>query len=607
MYSQFIYFIIVIFICATYHPSEKPNFSFAVTVLLFLLLFIVFIGTTRHVFNKLEKNTDREPLPILDRKYDFLVSRQTVFAIILFAADIYLLNIPDFLLTFQLFLAIPTLTAAACIVIFIAYLSIIWKWAHRSYQKIYRNRLSNRSFILSNISLGIPVVLPWIVLSVIYDLLHIIPLEPIKSFLSSPQGEIGYFILSLVVIASIGPYLIQKLWRCKPLEPGHVRNRIEAICKRAGLGFSDILYWPMFGGKMVTAGIMGLVRQFRYILITPSLLKVLDENEMDAVIAHEIGHIKKGHMIFYLLLLIGYSFVSYQLFILAMHILSIWPNGFIFLLRSNIRPQALESTLFVGIYITGFIIYFRFLYGFFMRNFERQADAYVYRLFASARPLISTLEKIALISGLSPEKPNWHHFSIKERISFLEKCETDHTAIIRHDRKIKTTMVLCLVGLISIGATGIRLSDGKIEDNFRISLYEHALIKELETSPQDPMLYRALGDVYFRTAQYDKAQSAYSTSLTISPDNSEALNNFAWLLATCSDPSTKNAKKAIALAKQAVLLDAAPHIYDTLAESYYADRQFEKAIRTGQKALDTAVENRKYYKEQLGKFRMAKK
>ena len=101
-------------------------------------------------------------------------------------------------------------------------------------------------------------------------------------------------------MAIIGPALVQKFWRCKPLEDGYHRRRIEDLCQREGLAYANILYWPIFGGKMITAGVMGLIKNFSYILVTPSLLKLLQPEEVDAVIAHEIGHIKKKHLLFYL-------------------------------------------------------------------------------------------------------------------------------------------------------------------------------------------------------------------------------------------------------------------------------------------------------------------
>ena len=57
---------------------------------------------------------------------------------------------------------------------------------------------------------------------------------------------------------------------------------------------------------------MGLIKQFRYILVTPALLQLLEPFEIDAVIAHEIGHIKQKHLLFYLFFFIGYLILAFS-------------------------------------------------------------------------------------------------------------------------------------------------------------------------------------------------------------------------------------------------------------------------------------------------------
>jgi len=80
------------------------------------------------------------------------------------------------------------------------------------------------------------------------------------------------------------------------MEPGLVRTHIEAFCRRQNLKYADILIWPLFEGQILTAGVMGLVRRFRYLLFTPALLQSLSVEEVDAVMAHEIGHVKRYHL-----------------------------------------------------------------------------------------------------------------------------------------------------------------------------------------------------------------------------------------------------------------------------------------------------------------------
>ena len=147
--------------------------------------------------------------------------------------------------------------------------------------------------------------MPWLLLSGVADVIDILPFETPKWFLNTDIGQGVYFLIFLFGIAIVGPSIIKQFWRCKPLANGYARSRIENICEKANLEYEDILYWPIFGGKMITAGVMGLVKRFRYILVTPSLLRLLEPEEIDAVIAHEIGHVKRKHLVFYLLFFVG--------------------------------------------------------------------------------------------------------------------------------------------------------------------------------------------------------------------------------------------------------------------------------------------------------------
>jgi len=64
---------------------------------------------------------------------------------------------------------------------------------------------------------------------------------------------------------------------------------------------------------MMTAGIMGIVPRYRYILVTDSLLETLSLEELKAVLAHEMGHAKYRHLLFYILFFVGYMVLSFGL------------------------------------------------------------------------------------------------------------------------------------------------------------------------------------------------------------------------------------------------------------------------------------------------------
>ena len=59
------------------------------------------------------------------------------------------------------------------------------------------------------------------------------------------------------------------------------------------------------------------------------------------------------------------------------------------------------------------------------------------------------------------------------------------------------------------------------------------------------------------------------------------------------------------LAKKAEKLLKAPHILDTLAESYFVNGKYEEAIAAERRALKLVKSNRSHYEKQLEKFEKA--
>ncbi len=602
MFSNFIYFIIVVLIYSTYHHAGETNFTLSDTLFIFFLLIILFTFLTWIQFHRIKKQTPRESSSQLDHKFNAALTRQSVMAIALFAINIYGLNLTAFVSPVPIFSFIPILQAVLFLGLFVFYLSIVWGCAHDAHQQIYRTEFTRSAYILSNISFSIPVLLPWILVSGIVDIINVLPFELPKRLLATTAGEVTYFLLFLIVIAITSPAIIQRFWRCEPLEPGVMRSRIENLCRKSGLEYNNILYWPIFGGKMITAGVMGLVKKFRFILVTRALLRVLEPEEVDAVIAHEIAHIKKKHLVFYLVFFGGYMLLSYASFNLIIYSIIYIEPLYRFIIDAGLNQTTLVSTLNALIFIISLIIYFRFIFGYFMRNFERQADTYVYSISDTAKPLISTLEKIALTSGCPPEKPNWHHFSITERINYLEKCDTDKVWIVRQENKIKKSIAVYLAGIVLVGGLGYHLNFGEAGKRLNKHFFEKIIHRELSRDPDNPSLYSMLGEIYYSKNNYSEAIQSYKKSLRRGPNNSRVLNNLAWLYATCQDHNFRNPKEAVRLAEKAAKLDNAPHIWDTLAESYYVNGNYEKAVAAAKHALKLARKNRSYYEKQLRKF-----
>ena len=605
MYRNFIYFIIALLIYATYQPSDEPNFNLPETLAYFTALAAAFMALTWFQFRRLGDRSNQANFSELSNRFNARLNRQIILAVFIFAIDVYGLNLSFYTSRFFLFQLVPTLEAVLFLVLFMAYMAVTWALAHQAHCRIFYSAVTTRAYVFSNLTFSIPVLLPWLLLSMVSDLILTLPFRAPKQILSTTVGEISYFLLFLLLVALFGPAIIHRFWRCKPLQAGPHRSHIEALCRRARLSYKDILMWPIFEGRMITAGVMGLIRRFRYILVTRSLLQRLSPHEIEAVIAHEIGHVKKKHLLFYLIFFMGYMLVSYALFDLIVYAL-IYLNPFITWIYSMGLDQAtVLPAIFSLVIITVFLLYFRFVFGYFMRNFERQADIFVFDLLGTAHPLVTTLEKIAFTSGEPANKPNWHHFSIQERIDFLRRCIADPVWITRHHAKVRRGIAAYLTVIILLGVVGFHLNFGESGRKLDSHFFEKIILQEISRAPGDADLQVLLGDLYYGRGQHREASQAYERAINLSDNHARALNNLAWLYATTRQPNLRNPLRALTLAEQAASLEHAPHVLDTLAECYFVNGRIEEAILAEQQALDLAGSEKGYYAEQLARFKKA--
>ena len=392
------------------------------------------------------------------------------------------------------------------------------------------------------------------------------------------------------------------------MEAGPDRQRIEALCRKAGVSYADIVYWPIFGGRMITAAVMGLVGRFRYILVTHALLRLLHPEEVDQVIAHEIGHVKHKHLLLYLLFFTGFILISRAAYPVSTYLLFFKGPILQAIKYFDLNPFSLHYTFMAVFVIVAIIIYFRFIFGYFMRNFERQADVYVFELFPTAQPLISTFDKIVVSSGQPADKPNWHHFSIKQRMEYLWRCERFPEWITRHHRKVKRSIIVFIAILIVMSAAVFQLYQMVNEASGRhidVADLQAFLDQKANKTAEDGTRYRNIGDYYLAEGQIELAVTAYRSAIALDPDNPDALNNLAWLLATSDNPDLRNTREALTFARRAIALKKAPHIWDTLAEALYINGQIAEAIAAENQALQMDPDDPQIYEKQLLKFKNA--
>jgi Zn-dependent protease with chaperone function len=484
---------------------------------------------------------------------------------------------------------------------FIVFVLILW-WEAYPLQGVLFGRSGTRfGFVLSHARMELPVLAPWFVLLGLLDLLRRGAPAAYRALEANPLLQLLYLPVFLLLLGIFLPVLVKAMWGCQPMPAGPLRDRLEALSERLGLKVGEILYWPLLQGKVLTAGIVGLLPRFRYLLITPALVEALSPAEIDGVVAHEAGHVRHRHLWFYLLFFLGYVALVPIFLRGAEAALTWWQVADPELVHRPHANQYAAAATTLGL-IGVLFFYFRYVFGAVSRAFERQADAYALTSLGEPLPLISALERISVYSGDIRDLPSWHHGSIAERVDFLANAARDPSVLARHRRRVRWMQGLFAVAVACLISVSAALYSKPVDRQVNLVLAEHALRHRLVDRPEDAAAWLALAQLYQEGGDERRAEEAYLEVIRIAPRRPEALNNLAWLYATTRDEALRRPERALALAELAAQLDPSPHILDTLAEARYQVRDYRGALSAIELALSLDPPNRGYYLTQRQKF-----
>ena len=530
--------------------------------------------------------------------------RLTILALPLFCALIYGCDLRYYLNFLSLGGHVPSLVNVFGLATFFLCLAPVWEAARPSYQRIFVARYSGTGFFWLHCRTHLPIVLPWIFLSLVTDVLALLPLPRLRTLLASSWGDFVLFFIFILVVAVFLPPLVRWLWGCVPLPDGPLREKLTEFCNRHG--FHDGLYlWPLFEGRMMTAAVMGIVPGLRFILLTPAIIENASQEELLAVVAHELGHVKKKHLLWYVLLLGGFSALIGALSDPAFHLLLPPPRLESLLAGSDLAPGTLITAGQSLPALAALLFFLRFVFGWFLRNFERQADLRVIKVMGNGQALISTFEQLADVGG-GKDQPSWHHFGLGERIRAIEAAEADSEYSARHDKKVSRALaayflaVIILIALCSSFHGDARRIDGQYETAIGSGL----LRRQIKLHPEDSRFPSALAAFQAKRGLEPEALSSYEAALKVFPDVAEVLNDFAWFLVTCHDLSLRDPARALSMAQLAAVLKPAGQIHDTLATAYWANGLTDMAINEELRAIAADPRNRRAYLRQLATFRV---
>jgi len=601
MFNNIIYFIVVLVIFSANYPDKTSKDTFLYFLSMLFITWAMFAAYCRWGFQDILKQLFNREVnhEHLSARHHRLIVRLSILAIFLFSMDVYLLNLKYWVLMAPGAETFSVLQGLLALFLFFFYLSTIWFFAYPAYRALFRQEIKRNSFVISNLRFNIPFLFPWLLLSLLYDSMEFFQWAGKDGLQTGILANIVFFAGGIIVMLIYMPGIMQYWWGCKPLKASEKAGELEAFLREKGFRYRELLTWPIFEGRMMTAGIMGIVARYRYILITDSLMDVLSTEELKAVLSHEMGHAKYRHLFFNVFFLVGFMVISYGIQELLPYAFYLHP--FLVKLISGKDAQSINAFYLIMSLpiLMMLVVYFRYVMGFFMRNFERQADLYSAKIMGTPVPTIKSLEKIAYFSGKIRNLPSWHHFSIRERVDCLTKTLDNSGLFIRHNRFIASSI---LAYLVCIAALGYILYFSPLKKHLIYSVATKVLTEKLLQDPNNITLYQNFAMVCQEMGEFDQAVMTYEKIIAIDPDDATSLNNLAWILVTAPDKEKRDIGRALDLAKRAVALERSAEYLDTLAEAYYVNGYTGDALETIKEAILVAKENKEYYEGQLEKF-----
>jgi protein O-mannosyl-transferase len=160
---------------------------------------------------------------------------------------------------------------------------------------------------------------------------------------------------------------------------------------------------------------------------------------------------------------------------------------------------------------------------------------------------------------------------------FQERYWKDSEALCRHALAVTENNYSAHFGLANTFLS---------QNKFDMAVIEYQ--EYLKIKPHTAVILNMLGVALSRQGKYDEAVKPFEEALRIKPDWVEPMNVLAWTLAVDPKMTSHNPDKAVKLAQRACELtgNKIPELLDTLAVAYAAAGDFDKAVKTSQKALE---------------------
>lgn len=231
------------------------------------------------------------------------------------------------------------------------------------------------------------------------------------------------FLAVVVLIAQLAPVILFPIfYKFEPLQDEELKLRLVRLGERAGTRVRGVYKWHLSEkSKKANAALTGL-GSTRRIILADTLLDNYSADEIEAVLAHELGHHVHKHIAKSIAIQAGVTFVGFWAANWGLHYAV--DHSHMFVTISDFANLPLLVLIFA---VLSFLLMPAL--NAFSRLNERQADRYAFENIATVTPFISSMNKLAE-QNLSERTPSrwvewWFHShpAVSRRIAAAESWE----------------------------------------------------------------------------------------------------------------------------------------------------------------------------------------
>jgi len=208
-----------------------------------------------------------------------------------------------------------------------------------------------------------------------------------------------FFLIYSIFIIYISPYVIEPLFnKFTPIDNKALEDGINNLMQKAGIKVSRIFKMDASKRTKHTNAYFTGIGRVKRIVLYDTLIDKMNSNEALSVLAHEVGHWKKRHILKYII-------VSEAIALIASYIGFKILQGELLINLFNIK----EVSFFAKAILLGFVgsiaaFPFTPLFNYFSRKYEIEADRFACELTGEKEGMINALVKLSKdnLSNLHP-------------------------------------------------------------------------------------------------------------------------------------------------------------------------------------------------------------